>query len=203
MQDVLVLFSISASGFGLAVMFFGNSMRLSTLIQEGQIDYYLSLPPNPLLHILMSRMIFSGLGDLIFGLLLFLFFTEIDPTKVVLFFLFVPVSACIFVSFFVIVHSLTFFAGSAEGMSNFLSEALLTFSLYPESLFSGGIKIILFTILPAGFVSYLPVALLKEFSWWPFWALVGFAIGLAILACKVFYSGLLRYESGNLISPRM
>ncbi|MBI4859048.1 MAG: ABC-2 family transporter protein [Candidatus Riflebacteria bacterium] len=202
LHDVLVLFAVSAAGFGLAVVLFGNAVRLSTLIQQGEIDYYLTLPPDPLLHLLMTRMLLSGLGDLVFGVLLYALFVPSGPGSLALFLALVPVSACVFTSFCVIAHSLTFFIGSAEGISRFLSEALLTFSLYPDSLFSGTVKLLLFTLIPAGFMSYLPVQLLRSFSWSTFVGAVTAALLMAWTARTVFYAGLRRYESGNLVAPR-
>jgi ABC-2 type transport system permease protein len=202
MQDVYLLFSVSAMGFGLSVALCGNALRLSQIIQEGQIDYYLVLPPKPLLHILVTRMNFSGFGDFLFGILLYLLFLPFAWKTFLLFLFFAMTAAVVFTSFWVLAHSLTFFIGSAEGISQFVSEALLTFSLYPETLFTGSVRILLFTLLPAGFVSFIPIRLMRDFSWPLFSYLLLFAGGLALLARMVFYHGLRRYESGNLISPR-
>ncbi len=202
MHDMLVLFGMSAVGFGLGVVLCGNALRLSTLIQEGHLDYYLALPPDPLLHILTSRMIMSGIGDVIFGLLIFGFFVPFDPWHWAIIAAVVPLSAVVFVSFCVISHSLAFFMGGAEGVSRFLFEALLTFSMYPESLFSGWVKVLLFTLVPAGFVTYVPASLLREFSWSVFGGLLVFTVGIALGARALFNYGLRRYESGNLIAAR-
>ena len=79
---------------------------------------------------------------------------------------------------------------------------MITFSLYPATLFDGAVKLVLFTLIPAAFVSYLPVQALREFSLtYAFFALGG---ALAVLAAgsAVFYHGLKRYESGNLLAMR-
>lgn len=202
LNDVTLLFGIGASGFGLSVVFFGNILRLSSMIRDGQIDYYLLLPPDPLVHILMSKMVFSGLGDIVFGFLIFFLGTSPDLPSLALFTLLSFLSGIVFTSFCAIVHSLTFFAGNTEGISRFLSEALLTFSLYPENLFRGTVRAMLFSIVPAGFVSYLPVQLLREFDGGKFAAMVAATAGFAFLAAIIFRMGLRRYESGNLIAPR-
>jgi ABC-2 type transport system permease protein len=79
---------------------------------------------------------------------------------------------------------------------------MITFATYPAPLFDGWMKVLLFTALPAAFVSYVPVEALRTLSL----AQAGFAfLGyIAILAAgtAVFYAGLKRYESGNLISMR-
>jgi ABC-2 type transport system permease protein len=63
-------------------------------------------------------------------------------------------------------------------------------------------KIVLFTIIPADFVSYLPVALLRE----PSLATLGGALGgaalYAALAVWLFHRGLRRYASGNRFGVR-
>jgi len=60
--------------------------------------------------------------------------------------------------------------------------------------------VLLFTVIPAGFVSYLPVATLKSMSMRDL--ILAFSGAAAVLGISVgvFYHGLRRYESGNLIS---
>lgn len=63
-------------------------------------------------------------------------------------------------------------------------------------------KAILFTVLPAGFIAYLPVELLRQFRWPLLGAVVGFAALIVFVSRAVFYAGLRRYESGNLLAGR-
>lgn len=102
-------------------------------------------------------------------------------------------------SFAVLAHSLSFWLGHSAQLANQLMEALLSFSLYPESIFSATTRLVLYTVIPAGFVSYLPVRILQEFTLVHVSLLLVFALGLSILARFVFYRGLKRYESGNLV----
>ena len=76
---------------------------------------------------------------------------------------------------------------------------MLTLSLYPEALFSGGIRLLLFTLIPAGFIGYLPVSLLRAFRWEGLAACLAGTLFFAALARLVFERGLRRYESGNRI----
>ena len=62
-------------------------------------------------------------------------------------------------SFAVIAHSLSFWVGYGARLADELTEALLTFSLYPEGIFSAVTRWVLYTLIPAGFVSYLPFGL--------------------------------------------
>ena len=61
----------------------------------------------------------------------------------------------------------------------------------------------LYTGLPAGFISFLPVELLREFSWPTFLAVLGATAVYAGLAFAVFAAGLRRYESGNRFGVRV
>jgi ABC-2 type transport system permease protein len=62
--------------------------------------------------------------------------------------------------------------------------------------------VLLFTLLPAGFLSYIPVQLLRQFD--PAWfaAELAVVIGALFVSIAVFYRGLRRYESGNLLILR-
>ena len=52
-------------------------------------------------------------------------------------------------------------------------------------------------------MTHVPVSLLRRFSWGPFWGLLVFAAALTWVSRLVFHAGLRRYESGNLIAPRL
>lgn len=73
-------------------------------------------------------------------------------------------------------------------------------SASPEPLFGGALRLVLFTVLPAGFVGYLPVRVVQA----PSATLVGLLVlgaaaylGLAVL---LFDRGLRRYTSGSRFS---
>jgi ABC-2 type transport system permease protein len=69
-------------------------------------------------------------------------------------------------------------------------------------MFQGWMRVLLFTAIPAGFISHVPVELLRSFDPTLFVALAGVAALSAVLAMIVFRIGLRRYESGNLVGLR-
>ena len=73
MQDMFLLMSIVALGFGPGFTFFGNALQLSRIIAQGQLDYYLALPRSVLLSVLASRMTNSALGDMAYGVVTYAF----------------------------------------------------------------------------------------------------------------------------------
>ena len=202
LQDILTVWAVLATGFGLATGIFGNSLNLASMIARGEMDFYLTVPKNPLLHVLVSRMSIPSWGDLLFGIVVYLGFVHPSLSQLGLFLVLVLLVGVVFVSFSVLVESLAFFIGGSQGLSRELVNALITFGTYPMGIFDGVVKVILFTLVPAGFISYIPVMLLHSFDWTMFMELFGFAIGLTLLSWLVFFVGLRRYESGNLLSMR-
>jgi ABC-2 type transport system permease protein len=202
LRDVVLLWGVAAASVGLAVALFGNCTRMATIIVQGQLDYYLGLPKEVLVHVLVSRMGLAGWGDAVFGVVAYVFVGRLDPGSIALYVLLVGVSMATFVAFMVVAGSLAFFIGSAEAAAFQAQQAVVTFSLYPGGMYHGWVKVLLFTAIPAGFISHLPAELLRSFDPALFGGLLAFASASWAVAIAVFHLGLRRYESGNLVLPR-
>ena len=198
-QHILLLYAVASGAHSCQALLFGGSFSLGRTIAEGRLDFYLVLPKPVLLHVLVSRSTTSSWGDLAFSLAIFALAAKPSPGLILGFVALIFTAGVVFTSFTVLAHSLSFWLGLSTGLANQLTEALLSFSLYPEGIFSAATRLVLYTLIPAGFVSYLPVRLLQRFSWPQLGLLILFALGLAALARFVFYRGLKRYESGNLV----
>ena len=97
----------------------------------------------------------------------------------------------------IVFFSLAFWLGSVETVARQLWELLITFSLYPEPLFGGALRFALFTVLPAGFVGYLPARVIRSPSMPDMLMLVVGALLYLVFAIQVFQAGLRRYASGS------
>ncbi len=199
LDEIFFLFGVVAASFGLGVFLFGNALDLANIIANGRLDYYLSLPRPVLLHVLASRSITSGLGDFTYGVLSFIVARQFAPDTIARFILGVVLATTIFIAFMILVQSLAFWLGNAAQISQQASNALITFSLYPTTLFEGGARFILFTIIPAALIGAVPAEFIRSFSWETLAQLVGAALLLLVLALVVFRRGLRRYESGSAI----
>jgi ABC-2 type transport system permease protein len=160
------------------------------------------LPKPVLLHVLVSRMSVSAWGDTLFGLGCYLALARPAPGEVALFLALSLFGATRFVAYAVLVNAAAFWLGNAESFSEQVQGALLTFSLYPGSLFSGAVKVVLFTQVPAGLITWVPVGLIRSWDWGVAATLGAAGAGAVCLAVVVFYAGLRRYESGNLLAMR-
>lgn len=201
-DDLLVLWAIITFSFGIAFGLFAQALRLSELITQGQLDYYLALPKNVLLQILLGQVRPSNLGDLFFGPILLALFVPMTWAKWGLFLLGGTLGAVVYLAFFIMAGSLAFFLGSSEGIASGIGNALIHFSTYPTRIFDGWTRVLLFTLIPAGFIAEIPVDLVRSFEFRDLALLIVAAIGFSMLAVVVFNRGLARYESGNLMSLR-
>lgn len=202
LNDVLRLWGVVAVAFGLATALFGQCVRLATLISGGQLDYFLALPKDTLLHVLISRMSTSAWGDVAFGVVAFGLAGDLRPVALLLFGVFALTGCAICVAYHVLVGSLAFWLGNSEAVSSQASATLINFSTYPGSIFQGWVKILTFTLFPAALVGHLPVQLIHTFDPLAFVGVLGFAAASLALAAFVFRVGLRRYESGSLVVLR-
>jgi len=76
---------------------------------------------------------------------------------------------------------------------------MLTFAIYPISLFDSGARLLLFTLIPAALMGAVPASLVRGFGWDTLAQMLLGAAILLFLAVTIFYSGLRRYESGSAI----
>ena len=205
--DMLFLFGVVATGFGAGTYLFGNAVRLSSLIASGQMDYYLSLPRPVLLHALASRSNASSAGDFTYGLFSFgaaIFFSgSFGGLMFLRFTLGCLASIVVLISFLVLVQSLTFWIGNTSLLTRHAFNAIVTFSLYPITLFDGTAKLLLFTLIPAAFIGALPAEFVRRFDLLQLVQICAGGAVFLLLAVYVFYRGLRRYESGSAIQVRM
>ncbi|XEC96897.1 ABC transporter permease [Paenibacillus tarimensis] len=202
LRDVMLLWAVGAGGFGWANMLFGNFTRVAHLVASGQLDVYLTQPKPVILNMLASRMSLMAAGDFIFGLVIYGLVGDHTIRGALLFAAGLLIAGLLFLFFTLAAHSLAFFIGNAEGLASQLFNGFLALTTYPTDIFRGTVKIILFTAVPAGFISYLPIGLFNQVHW-PF--LIG-AVAMTLFvtagSTALFYWGLRRYASGNQLTMR-
>jgi viologen exporter family transport system permease protein len=195
---VLVLFGVLANVTGIAMGVLANARRLGQMIADGELDAVLALPVDPLLYLLVRRVDTALLGDLVFGPAVFLLSGHANPETTLVFIVTSLCAAAFFVSFLVILGSVTLFLGGRGEQAELGFQALLMLASYPIDLFGGFIKLLLFTAIPAAFVTGLPTRLLTQFDWGESAIFLAGSIGAVLLARVVFRAGLANYRSGAL-----
>lgn len=203
-RDIYLLFAVATLAFGISAALAGNvGTFMAMLIAQGRLDYYLSLPRNVLSHVMFSRMAVHAIGDLLFSICAFVLYGRLDLVTLLLYLLTGLMAALVYSGFAVLAGSLAFFIGNAQYTSGQMTNAMLTFALYPKGMFSGTARFMLYTILPAGFMGAVPVEIIADHNWSriPF-MLLGVVV-VWTLALGAFHFGLRRYESGSAINVNM
>lgn len=200
-EQVFMLYGIVAFAYGLAHILAGNTgFHLAGLIAQGRLDYYLVFPRRLLPHVVLSRMQIAAIGDLTFGLLVCVLVVPWQVSSWLTVLSTAVLAGIIMVSYATIAGSLSFFFGNAQHLSYQMTASLVTFALYPNTLFSGAARLMLFTLIPAGFVGAVPVALIQSPTLGLWLVLITASVVSVVLATAVFYLGLRRYESGSAIN---
>ncbi|MDF2924976.1 MAG: hypothetical protein K0R57_3890 [Paenibacillaceae bacterium] len=200
--DVMMVWAVSTIGFGWSNILFGNSMRIAFLVAHGDLDAYLAQPKPVLLNLLVNRMSLTAVGDFLFGAIIYLCFGDLSVSGILKYLAASVISGLVFLFFHVLTQSLAFYIGNAEGIGYQFFISFVTFSTYPTDIFKGWGRLLLFTVLPAGFISYMPIGLLRD----PDPLFIGGTLAATALlgtaAIFVFYQGLVRYSSGNRMGMR-
>jgi ABC-2 type transport system permease protein len=198
-KDVITVWGVTAAGYGLATALCGNALSLPTLVLRGQLDSWLLYPRALLPHLVLGKMSATSWGDAIFGYCVYIAFVQPDLEHFLLFGLFTLTTTVLLIGFFVLTGSLSFVIGNAESITEQWRFSLITFSTYPATLFHGSVKLLLYSFIPAGFVSYMPAEALKTSSVTLTLVTIFGALSMLGLGFVAFYAGLRRYESGNLM----
>lgn len=202
LRDVMLLWAVSAGGFGWASMLFGNFHRIAAIVSSGQLDVFLSQPKPILLNVLISRMSITAAGDFIFGIVVFAMVGDLTLAGIAAFALGLLISGTLFIGVMIAAGSFAFYIGNAEGLSQQAFNMFIALTTYPSAIFRGWVKLLLFTVVPAGVISFLPIGLMRNFDpWFVAGALAMTALFVGI-GTALFRSGLKRYVSGNAIAMR-
>src|SRR5207247_2024395 len=120
---------------------------------------------DTLAYLLVRNVSSVNVGDLLFGPALFAIAGHPNPERTLVFVVGSLCGTIVFVSFLVLLGSLTLFGAGRGEQSEFGFQALLILASYPIDLFGGGVKLLMFTAIPAAFVTGVPAHLIDRFSW--------------------------------------
>ncbi len=83
------------------------------------------------------------------------------------------------------------------------NKLMVSFATYPDEIFKGLTKMLLFTLIPVGIANYLPIKIITEFNLYFFLINTGICIILIWLAFIIFYQRIKHYSSSNLMIARI
>ena len=201
-NQVLLLWAIAASTYGFSHFIFKKSYSLSDVITNGKLDSFLVQPKNVLISTITSDIEVSALGDILYGYIV-LIISGFTVTKFLLFTLFSMTGTIIMTDIAVLLGSLSFWFGKSDMIADTGNSLMANFSTYPDGIFKGVARILLLTIIPVGLTSYFPIWIMTEFNLKLTFVIIGITIVLTILTFVVFYRGLMKYSSSNLMISKI
>lgn len=202
MKEIMLLWGLAASSFGLARILFNRAFSLPQLIINGKLDSFLVQPKNVLLAVITSSTNTSAIGDLLYGLILMAVFC-FSVRRFLLFLLFTATAAVIQTAFALLMGSLSFWFVRADIFGGNMVSSMINFSTYPDGIFQGMARFLLYHVIPVGMAIYRPVHIMMEFNGGELLKVLGYAFLLTAVVVFVFYRGLRRYSSSSLMEARM
>lgn len=192
--DFSRLFGLIGIVIGLYYLLFAGIRNLPLMIQDGSFESYLTRPSHPLLPIMCSATGATAIGDMVFGFTIWALFGDLSYSDIPILMLMILFSFSILMCSVIIIFSFALWFKGNIRFSDQMYESLLIFIcniIHGQPLI---VKIVAFTILPAGFINYLPVTLLSDFSYGTVAILMAATFAYVAVALAVFNGGVRRYK---------
>lgn len=197
LADISVMYGIAGWAFGLMLVMAGGVRDIARTIADGALDVHLRRPRHPLPSLLFSRSGVSGWGDMASAPVFWFWFGNLTLADLPLVLALATAGTVILTAMMVVIQSAAFWVPKSTGMADDLFNMLVSITVYPQHTHGFLLRMLLFTILPAAFISLLPVEALREGASWKAAATVAAALVYAWIAALIFARGLKHYASGN------
>jgi ABC-2 type transport system permease protein len=194
LADMALQIGVLAFTFGVAGVFAGGYRDMAAVILRGDLDAWLTQPRAILPRLLAQESAAPGWGDVVVGVALLAFAASLHWSDLPGLLFVLGGSLTVYLATGVLFASLAFWARGARSFARDLVEFVLLFGTWPGSIWSGATKLIVYTIVPAGFVVVLPVQFLRHPSALAALLVAAAALAYAALALLVFGFGLRRYR---------
>lgn len=202
-NETMLLWAISAGGFGVSHAFFGGAWSIKSIVYDGKLDVYLTQPKSVVLNVCCSQTDISAFGDILYSFIVLAIIGA--PWWWYLIMPFASIIAgIIYVAVYVTFISICFYVKNGDSVAKSVEGTMNKAANYPPHIFNFVVKIIFFTIIPTFFYTFVPVQyfFLTPNLWWAIGG-VGVTILWTILAFISFKMGLKKYNSGNLMGGRL
>ncbi len=203
MNDILYLWSLPVASWGIANFFFGGFREINRYVLTGGLDTYILQPKNMLLNLATSKCDFGAFGDMMYGLVVGWIACGGSIWQYTQLLFYTILGTIITCATFVMVRIISIWLGEIEQVAHIYENTLLiTLCNYPFEIFGGFMKFIMFTVVPAAYISHLPIKLLGKFDGRIFLWICLMTVVYTMMAIIIFYQSLKRYESGNHIAMK-
>lgn len=200
-QEMLAMYGVIAFGIGFVEMVFYGIRDLPVLIENNQLDNFLTQPRNILINVALSKGDLSAASEIIYGLLLLLISGYLTSELFILFMI-LPLSILFVFSLYLYLNTVAFFMKNSQGFVKDLMQNANIVATQPNSAYQGLLKIITMTVLPVSYLSFFPIEFLRTHHFLNLLYAYSGTTVFFISSCWFFYKGLSRYESSSIVFQR-
>lgn len=198
--DVIGSYGFCSTSFGLVCAFLYGIFNIPMYISTGNFDKYLITPKNTLVKVATSSIQTSALGDLLFGVICFLWYaigSKFTVLEFLIAIMLVLISAIVFFAFSLICMTISFYLMDGENVSMGLYGMFVSASLYHGGAFTGILRILFVFVVPSLLLGALPLELVKDLSLIKMGLVLLITIGWLLVARWFFYKSMKKYESNS------
>jgi ABC-2 type transport system permease protein len=204
LYEVGLLYGISSSAISLYRVFGAEIHNFERYMVEGEFDSLLIRPVSPLTLLLTKNMDLSRIGGAAQGfiiLVISLAGINLEKSEMALLMLYLPISivsgVVICFSLGLLTATIAFWTQRIKDFQSFTLYAPFNAANYPMNIYPGWLKIIFFTVIPVGFMNYIPILYLlnKGGSIWNLGWPPAVALVFLCLALQFWNFGIKHYHS--------
>ncbi|MDD2325137.1 MAG: ABC-2 family transporter protein [Alphaproteobacteria bacterium] len=195
LTDVARCFAVVNTAIGLMLFFCQGVRTIPYKVADGSMDFFLTKPAHPLPLLMFSASAPASLGDVFYGPLMLWLFGDLSGVgQWGLMLVLMVLTSIIFFSATLAFYSIPFWL---KGSARFPDQLFEMFIIASTSILKNqplSVKIVIYTIIPAGFMSNFPLDLARHFNIQDFGIMILAAIFYATLAVAIFNAGVRRYR---------
>lgn len=181
LHDLANMLGVATAAWGIAFTIGYNSRNLVQAFQDGTLDTYLIRPQPALPALTVSRLNASNFGDILAAPVYWFVFGGNTLTDLPLLVLLSLLGAVIMLTSVICIQMLVVWLRANPLFGDQFLYMLICSTTLPQHGYGIWGKIVLFTVLPGGFIGMVPVEILRDFS--------PSLLGL-LIAAAAFYSWL-------------
>jgi len=193
LSDISFLFGMATAVVGLTTYLCGGIFELPYLIRTRNLDLLLLNPKRVLTCLLPRQSLLGGVATALSSIVFFAVSEYVSWSDIPFIVLCIANGLIVFTSVILWTSSITFWLPSGSEISRYFEQFMMTFLLFSETWFSKPVRLLLYTLIPVGLISYWPLSIIKEPSLKQMALITVASGGFFLVSLLIFSLGLRRY----------
>ncbi len=198
--EVYLMMALMFISEGMCNLLFDGIWHVPRLVFLGEFDVMLCRPVPVLQQVLSYELGLQGVGVLSMGIISLVMSANamgwLSAVNVLLLVFFIFSGMLLRMSTFLIGVSSAFFMDmGGSNQSAFLMYSIGEYAKYPLGIYPVWLQGVLLSIIPFGFIGFVPVLIMRGGQMWLMCLLTAVTVGYFLFARALFYLGVRKYES--------